>query len=197
MMNNERKNQEKLEESKAYFDKLNLSDKLETLFATDVVKGAIQEAYTNYESKLNGLIENMPAPIKKRANALLEQNNSSSIKEDYFSDVKSNVMYNITRLLKRLEDFVPMDDAVGTLFARAFEDEVDGKMLIFIKEIANGLAEKLLEDFYRIVSVPENIPTEVAALLAVIGGGAPMMNFTEYMEMLENECEEDAPDKKD
>lgn len=195
MSTNRMKPEEILKEAKDYFEKLGLTGYVDAFFATDLVKEVIHTTYEKYEGQVKNLVQNMPKEIRKRGEALLPE--AIGREEAYSSDVKSNLVCNIVRVIKVLEDFVPVDETISNLFIKSFVDEADGKMLEMVKYFAEGLADSLLKDFMMAVSVPVGLPPEVAGLVAMLGGkGSIAMDGNEFLEFLENMMEEN-PDEDD
>ena len=61
-----------------------------------------------------------------------------------------------------------------------------------VKYFANGLADSLVTDFLAAVSMPSDLPPEVAALLSIIGGdGAFAMNLDEFEKFMDEEVDDD------
>lgn len=193
MSTNRMKPEEILKEAEGYFEKLGLTGYVDAFFATDLVKEVIHTMYEKYEGQVKDLVKNMPKEIRKRGEALLPE--AVGREKAYSSDVKNNLVCNIVRVIKLLEDFVPVDEAISNVFIKSFVEEADGKMLEMVKYFAEGLADSLLKDFMMAVSVPMGLPPEVAGLVAMLGGkGAIAMDGNEFLEFLENMMEEEADD---
>lgn len=186
-------------EAKGYFDKLGLTASMDSFMSTEPVKTTIHETYMKYEECVNEVVQGLPKAIKKRGEELLVK---ATGQEDAFShDVKANLICNITRLIKALEEFVPVDETISNVFYKAFTEEADGKMLEMVKYFANGLAGSLLEDFKNAVSIPDDLPPEVAAFVSMLTGcGGVAMNFEEFMEFMDfmddmtGDCDEQEDD---
>ena len=142
MSTNRMKPEEILKEAEGYFEKLGLTVYVDAFFATDLVKEVIHTTYEKYEGQVKDLVKNMPKEIRKRGEALLPE--AVGREKAYSSDVKNNLVCNIVRVIKLLEDFVPVDEAISNVFIKSFVEEADGKMLEMVKYFAEGLADALL-----------------------------------------------------
>ncbi len=182
--------EEILKGAQIYFDKLGLTPVVDVYFEKQFVKDEVHQIYAKYEENIQNLVEHMPSVLKKRSEDVIGE--AIGREDAFFSDVKSNMMCNITRLIMALEDFMPVDERITQLWVRAFVDEADGKIFEMVKYFANGLADSLVTDFLAAVSMPSDLPPEVAALLNIIGGdGAFAMNLDEFEKFMDEEDDDD------
>lgn len=188
--NNRKTSEEILKEAQGYFDKLGLTANVDAYFESQIVKELVHERYDKYQDGIKELIEHMPSVMKKRSDEVIGE---AIGKEDAFvHDVKANLICNIARLIMHLEHFMPVDETISHIWVKAFTDEADGKMLEMVKYFADGLADSLTADFLAAVSMPSDLPPEVAALLSIIGGeGAIAMNLDEFEQYMNEEDDED------
>lgn len=188
--NNRKTSEEILKEAQGYFDKLGLTANVDAYFESQIVKELVHERYDKYQDGIKALIEHMPSVMKKRSDEVIGE---AIGKEDAFvHDVKANLICNIAMLIMHLEHFMPVDETISHIWGKAFTDEADGKMLEMVKYFADGLADSLTADFLAAVSMPSDLPPEVAALLSIIGGeGAIALNLDEFEQYMNEEDDED------
>ena len=105
--------EEILKGAQIYFDKLGLTPVLDVYFEKQFVKDEVHQIYAKYEENIQNLVEHMPTVLKKRSEEVIGE--AIGREDAFFSDVKSNMMCNITRLIMALEDFMPVDERITQL----------------------------------------------------------------------------------
>lgn len=176
-------------ECKAYFEEVGLTDSFKAFFHSNAVKNVLREAYTSFRTKAKEIVLNLPSPAQKRGNKIfIELTDREDI---YVEDVKNSFLCTVAHLLQSINYFVLVDDAIVGKFNQAFVSDSEGKMLAVASEIADGLAELLLNEFQCEVNLPAGIPDELAGILLSIGGGNPMVSFQEIEDFMKENPSDD------
>ncbi len=151
--------QEKLSEARKYLEKLKLTEKADEFMGRDDVKETIHSSYARLEEVLNSEIEVMEAKKQKIAKRIY----CTLIEEDDFSfAVKANLFCNVTRAIKIMEEFAPVDENMSLFWNNAFTNEADGKLLEMIKIICRGMSNSLIMEFLDMVGFLSSIPRTLA-----------------------------------
>lgn len=198
MKNENRKQHEQvINEAKAYFEFCGLTASFEGLFAKDMVKNLIHEKNAEFEKDVNDMVQEitelkMPEPIMERVKSVAEA--ATGKEEEYLNDVKISLMLSLKNLFDALETVLVVDDNVAAAFKLAFEsNDPESKIMKILKEICEGINGKKMEKVAMLMCVPEGIPDDLMGLLMLLGGGMPMMNLSEMMDMFgaDDDDEED------
>lgn len=179
---------ELIEEVNAYFETYGLNEVFELFWNSKVVKDIIHEVFTVHLSKVNGLVENLPTAVQEKCQILLEQENEQE--ENLIGCTRDSLRCSISSAIQVLEEFSDDDEAIADVFLSSFRYGTNGKMLEQVESIAKAITDKMLMTFNRKACISEEIPDELASLISAIGGGKPMMSFSELLKMMEEDDEE-------
>ena len=89
------------------------------------------------------------------------------------------------------------EKTVVEYFKKALEnDDPESKIMNVLREICDGVIGKMMEKTVMHMCVPEGMPDELMGLMMMLGGGMPMMNLSEMMDMFgpDDDDEEDDED---
>lgn len=150
--------QEKLSEARKYLEKLKLTEKADEFMGRDDVRKTIRDSYARLEEVLNSEIEGMEVRRQRIAKRIY----STLIEEDFSFDVKANLLCNVTRAIKIMEEFAPVDENMSLFWNNAFTNEADGKLLEMIKIICRGMSNSLIREFLDTVEILSSIPRTLA-----------------------------------
>ena len=204
MKNENRKQQEQvINEAKAYFEACGLTASLDGLFTKDMVKNLIHEKYAGYEKDVTEMVQEiteleMPEPIIERVKSVAEA--VTGKEEGYLDDVKISLLLSIKNLFEAIEVILDVDDNVTAAFKKALEsDEPESKIMNVLREICDGVIGKMMEKTVMHMCVPEGMPDELMGLMMMLGGGMPMMNLSEMMDMFgpDDDDEDEEEDDED